>query len=60
MNPHYSDSVDRHQLAAISIVGIFFDVMGAMYLAYDIPGGKRGPLRTLTRGVTYGVIFGVG
>ena len=53
-------SIDRHQLAAISIVGSFFDVLGALYLAYDILGGKNGPLRALTRGVTYGVIFGVG
>jgi hypothetical protein len=53
-------SIDRHQLAAISIVGSFLDVLGALYLAYDILGGTRGPLRTLTRGVTYGVIFGTG
>ena len=53
-------SIDRHQLAAISIIGSFLDVLGALYLAYDILGGTRGPLRTLTRGVTYGVIFGTG
>ena len=65
MNPHYSDSatvtsISHHQLAAISIIGSFFDVLGALYLAYDILGGKHGPLRTLTRCVTYGVLFGVG
>src|ERR1700722_15270951 len=53
-------SIDRHELAAISIVGSFLDVLGALYLAYDVLGGKHGPLRALTRGVTYGVIFGVG
>jgi hypothetical protein len=53
-------SIDRHELAAISIVGSFLDVLGALYLAYDVLGGKHGPLRVLTRGVTYGVIFGVG
>lgn len=53
-------SIDRHQLAVISIVGSFFDVTGALYLAYDILGGRHGPLRTLTRGVTYGILFGVG
>ncbi len=35
-------------------------MLGALYLAYDILGGKRGPLRTLTRCVTYGLLFGVG
>ena len=54
------NSIDHHQLAAISIVGSSLDVLGALYLAYDILGGKHGPLRTLTRCVTYGVLFGVG
>ncbi len=31
-----------------------------MYLAYDLLGGEHGPLRTLTRAVTYGALFGVG
>lgn len=31
-----------------------------MYLAYDLLGGEHGPLRSLTRGVTYAVVFGVG
>jgi hypothetical protein len=53
-------AVDRHVLAAISICGISLDFLGGMYLAYDLLGGKHGPLRTLTRGVTYTVIFGLG
>lgn len=53
-------AIDRHQLAAISIVGSFLDVLGALYLAYDVLGGKHGPLRLLTRMVTYSVLFGVG
>ena len=52
--------MDRHTLAAISIVGSSLDVLGALYLAYDLLGGEHGPLRTLTRGVTYGVLFGAG
>jgi hypothetical protein len=52
--------IDRHVLAAISIVGNSLDVIGALYLAYDLLGGQHGPLRTLTRSVTYGVLFGVG
>jgi len=52
--------MDRHLLAAISIAGTSLDLLGGMYLAYDLLGGKHGPLRTLTRGVTYSVLYGVG
>jgi hypothetical protein len=52
--------IDRHTLAIISIIGSSLDVIGSLYLAYDLLGGEHGPLRTLTRVVTYGVIFGVG
>jgi hypothetical protein len=51
--------MDRHVLAAISIAGTSFDLLGGMYLAYDLLGGKHGPLRTLTRGVTYTAIFAI-
>lgn len=54
------DILDKHTLAIISIVGSSLDVVGSLYLAYDLLGGEHGPLRTLTRAVTYGVIFGVG
>src|SRR5260370_42342845 len=53
-------TIDKHTLALVSIVGSSLDVLGALYLAYDLLGGEHGPLRTLTRGVTYGVLFGVG
>jgi hypothetical protein len=43
-------TIDKHTLALISIVGSFLDVLGALYLAYDLLGGEHGPLRTLTRG----------
>ena len=52
--------IDRHTLALISIVGCSLDVLGALYLAYDLLGGEHGPLRTLTRAVTYGALFGTG
>ena len=52
--------IDRHTLAVVSIVGGALDMLGALYLAYDLLGGEHGPLRTLTRGVTYGALFGVG
>jgi hypothetical protein len=53
-------TMDKHALALISIVGSALDVLGALYLAYDLLGGEHGPLRTLTRAVTYGALFGVG
>jgi hypothetical protein len=53
-------TIDKHTLALVSIIGSSLDVLGALYLAYDLLGGEHGPLRTLTRGVTYGALFGVG
>src|SRR6202167_4716052 len=53
-------TIDKHTLALISIAGSSFDVLGALYLAYDLLGGEHGPLRTLTRAVTYGALFGAG
>jgi len=52
--------IDKQTLALISIVGSALDVLGAQYLAYDLLGGEHGPLRTLTRGVTYAALFGTG
>jgi hypothetical protein len=52
--------MDRHTLALISIIGSGLDVLGGLYLAYDLLGGEHGPLRTLTRTVTYSVLFGIG
>jgi len=52
--------IDKHTLAMVSIVGGCLDVLGTLYLAYDLLGGEHGPLRTLTRGVTYGALFGAG
>lgn len=52
--------IDKHTLAIISIIGSSLDVLGALYLAYDLLGGEHGPLRTLTRAVTYGALFAAG
>jgi len=51
--------MDKHLQALISIIGSSLDVLGALYLAYDLLGGEHGPLRTLTRAVTYGALFGM-
>jgi hypothetical protein len=52
--------MDHHTVAAISITGTSVDVLGSLYLAYDLLGGQHGPLRLLTRAVTYSVVFGIG
>jgi hypothetical protein len=52
--------MDHHTVALVSIAGTCLDVLGTLYLAYDLLGGQHGPLRTLTRAVTYSVVFGVG
>lgn len=51
---------DRHLLAIISLIGMILDVLGGLYLAYDLLGGVHGPLRLLTRIVTYMLFFLVG
>lgn len=52
--------MNHHSVAAISIAGTCLDVLGSLYLAYDLLGGQHGPLRLLTRAVTYSVVFGIG
>src|ERR1700720_1249957 len=52
--------MDHHTVAAISIMGTCLDVLGSLYLAYDLLGGQHGPLPLLTRAVTCAVVFGVG
>jgi hypothetical protein len=52
--------VDHHTVAAVSIAGSCLDVLGTLYLAYDLLGGQHGPLRLITRAVTYSIVFGLG
>jgi hypothetical protein len=52
--------MDHHLVASISIAGSCLDVLGSLYLAYDLLGGQHGPLRLLTRAVTYSILFGLG
>jgi hypothetical protein len=56
----YNPRVDHHTVAAVSIAGSCLDVLGTLYLAYDLLGGQHGPLRLLTRAVTYSIVFGLG
>src|SRR5713101_7956869 len=41
--------MDHHTVAAISIAGTCLDVLGSLYLAYDLLDGQHGPLRLLAR-----------
>jgi predicted secreted protein len=52
--------VDHHTVAIVSIIGTCLDVLGSLYLAYDLLGGQHGPLRLLTRVVTYSILFSIG
>ena len=36
------------------------NALGGLYLAYELLGAKRGPLRLLSRVFTYSAIFGLG
>lgn len=36
------------------------NVLGTLYLAYDLLGGQHGPLRLLSGAVAYSIIFGIG
>src|SRR5271156_3091470 len=44
----------------LALIGVVLDALGGLYLAYDLLGGKRGPLRILSRILTYSAIFGLG
>ena len=51
--------VSRHDfLPILSLTGVILDALGGLYLAYDLLGGQNGPLRTVTKSVSYGVLFG--
>lgn len=56
----YNPSMHHHTVAAVSIAGTGLDLLGSLYLAYDLLGGQHGPLRLLTRTVTYSIVFGIG
>ena len=44
----------------LSITGVVLDGLGGLYLAYELLGGKHGPLRLLSRLLTYSAILGLG
>lgn len=42
----------------LSLIGVILDGLGGLYLAYDLLGGPNGPLRTVSKSVSYGIMFG--
>jgi hypothetical protein len=53
-------TIDHHILAGLSIAGTCLDVLGTLFLAYDLLGGQNGPLRLISRMVMYSLVFGAG
>lgn len=49
-------ALDAYTSAAVSMIGMTFDSIGGLYLAYDLLGGERGPLSKLTRLATYSLM----
>ncbi len=49
--------MDDHLSAVITIIGMTCDVMGGLYLAYDLLGGENGPLALLTKILNYSVLM---
>ena len=47
----------RDLIPILSLTGVILDALGGLYLAYDLLGGKKGPLRTVTKSISYGVLF---
>ncbi|MGA2409053.1 MAG: hypothetical protein ABSG46_01510 [Candidatus Binataceae bacterium] len=50
----------RDAIPLLALIGVVLDALGGLYLAYDLLGGARGPLRLLSRILTYSAIFGLG
>lgn len=55
-----SVALTRQFVAELSLAGMGCDVLGGCYLAYDLLGGKRGPLRTIARATGYVALFFIG
>jgi hypothetical protein len=58
MSSIMSDALRHDLVPIVSLAGVILVGLGALYLAYDLLGGKNGPLRTFTKSASYGVLFG--
>jgi hypothetical protein len=52
--------VSHELLAEAGLTGAGMGALGGLFLAYDLLGGKSGPLRTIARATGYLVFFFVG
>lgn len=52
--------VAQRVVAEAALAGMGLDLIGGFYLAYDLLGGKHGPLRTLARTAGYIALFFIG
>jgi hypothetical protein len=48
-----SFSLDHHVETLVTLFGVVLDLLGALYLAYDLLGRKEGFLRVLTEVIAY-------
>lgn len=49
-------SMEPHFAAQLTLLGMACDVVGGIYLAYDLLGGEKGPLNTFFRLVNYSLL----
>lgn len=49
--------MDNHFAAVVTLIGMACDVLGGLYLAYDLLGGENGPLARLTKIVNYSLLM---
>ena len=49
--------MDHHVIALFALIGMGLDLLGVLFLAYDLFGRRGGPLRTLLRAILYCFIF---
>jgi hypothetical protein len=47
----------RDLIPMLSLTGVILDALGGLYLAYDLLGRKKGPLRRVTKSISCGVRF---
>ena len=53
-------ALSQQTVAEISLLGMGLDLLGGCYLAYDLLGGRHGPLRTIARAAGYIALFFAG
>jgi hypothetical protein len=57
MTSWLSTILDSRLVAQTALIGMGLDLLGGCYLAYDLLGGRQGPLRTISRAAGYTALF---